>query len=305
MNLHTLDLNLLPVFAALYRQRNVSRAANEVGLTQSAMSNALSRLRISCDDPLFVRTRGGMVPTALADMLAGPVLEALQTLETGFAQPFGFNAERSERTFSLLMSDIGEAVVLPKLIQALYATAPSIKIQAIRLPHSEYTRAMESGTADLAVGNLDFLNAGYYQQRLFDDSYSCIVRANHPTIDSDLSLVQYLAASHILVRTGNTEPLVESALSQMRCRRNVRLEVAQYHIAAKVVAETDLIASVPRNTARGFSNLKVFPLPFTVPTAEVRQFWHERNHHDPANQWLRKMIAAIITSDPSEISIAA
>jgi DNA-binding transcriptional LysR family regulator len=303
MNLHKLDLNLLPVFAALYRQRNVSRAANEVGLTQSAMSNALSRLRSSCDDPLFVRTRGGMVPTALADILAGPVLEALQTLENGFSQPFGFNAEHSERTFSLLMSDIGEAVVLPKLIQALYATTPGIKIQAIRLPRSEYAQAMESGTADLAVGNLDFLKAGYYQQRLFDDSYSCIARADHPVIAEALTLEQYLAAGHVFVKTGNTEPLVENALSQRHGRRNIRLEVAQYHIAAKVVAETDLIASVPQNTARGLANLKVFPLPFDMPTAEVRQFWHERNHHDPANQWLRKTIAALIALDACKTSV--
>ncbi|MES2537096.1 MAG: LysR family transcriptional regulator [Pseudomonadota bacterium] len=292
MNIHRLDLNLLPVFAALYRERNVSRAALEVGLTQSAMSNALLRLRKSCDDPLFVRTRAGMMPTVLADRMAGPVLDALKLLQIGLDQPGGFDPAQSERTFRLLMSDMGESAILPKLIDALHAAAPGIKIAALRMAHDEYPSALENGTVDLAVGNLSFLSAGYYQQRLFEDNYVCIARADHPIIQDGITLEQYLDAVHVFVSIGNTELLVENALSKGRRRRSIRLEVANYHTAATVVATSDLIASVPRSAA-GLGNLNVFPLPFDVPTAGVRQFWHERFHHDPANQWLRSTIAGL------------
>ncbi|MGH8845837.1 MAG: LysR family transcriptional regulator [Polaromonas sp.] len=290
MNINTFDLNLLRVFTAVHELRNVSRAAIAIGLSQPAMSNALQRLRRICDDPLFVRTRGGMEPTALAASLADPVRQALDILQNCLSNPAGFDPARSDRLFRLLMSDVGEVIVLPKLMDALQRTAPAVRIEALQSPHENYPAALESGQADLAIGNLTTLRGGFYQQLLFSDSYICIARKNHPLIGKQLTLKDYLMLSHVVTTAGSAESMVEKALAR-RQHRIVRLKVTHYHVAATIVANTDLVATVPENAALGLKNLQIFELPIRVTQAQVRQFWHRRAHGDPANQWLRAFIA--------------
>lgn len=293
MNINTFDLNLLRVFTAVYEVRNVSRAAVVTGLSQPAVSNALQRLRRVCDDPLFVRTRTGMEPTALAMSLAEPVRRALDILQNCLSNPAGFEPGRSDRVFRLLMSDVGEVIVLPKLMDALQKVAPGIRIEALQIPHENYPGALESGQADLAIGNLAMLKGGFYQRVLFSDNYMCIARKNHPLVGKRPTLKDYLALSHVVTTAGSTEGLVEKALARRRQHRIVKLKVTHYHVAATIVANTDLVATVPENAVMGLKNLQMFELPFPLVHAQVRLFWHRRAHQDPANQWLRGFIAGL------------
>lgn len=294
MNIKNFDLNLLRVFVAIYTARSVSKAALQVGLTQAAMSNALRRLRDQCDDPLFVRSNGVMEPTALAMALALPLQEALNAIERSLTSSLGFDPLSSTRTFRMLTSDVGERVVLPKLMAALKTAAPDIRIEAIRLPQSDYAQALRSGDVDLAIGNIAVLQRGFYQQLLFEDRYLCIARKGHPNVAGELTLDDYLAEDHVVSLAGSTDNLVEDALACMRRRRNIKLKVTHYYGASAIVAESDLIATVPENAVSGMHTLQKLSLPFAIPGARVRQFWHRRAHKDPANQWLRTLIAGLI-----------
>lgn len=291
MNIKNFDLNLLRVFVAVYRLRSVSRAADSIGLTQPAMSNALRRLREQCDDLLFTRAAGTMEPTALATRLFTPIEEALGGIENCFARVGGFQPESSGQTFKLLMSDVGEMVVLPKLMQALSRAAPRVRIEAARIPYTEYAQALRVGHADLAIGNIDFLQTGFYQQHLFDDRYFCIARHGHPCLSEKLTVSRYLSFGHVVSTAGSTDVLVEEALSGRKQARDIKLTVTHYHRCAAIVAQSDLIATVPGNAIAGMEAVKTIPLPFKMPQARVRQFWHRRAHTDAAHKWLRQLIA--------------
>lgn len=291
MNIKNFDLNLLRVFVVVYRLRSVSRAANAIGLTQPAMSNALRRLREQCNDPLFTRSGRAMEPTTLANSLFAPLEAALAGIETCFAHARDFRPATSTRSFRLLMSDVGEMVVLPWLMRALASVAPGVSIEASRIPLADYAQALRSGQADLAIGNIDFLQAGFYQQHLFDDRYLCIARQGHPGLGDKLSLARYLAQGHVVATAGSTDVLVEEALSARRQRRDIKLTVTHYHRCAAIVTQSNLIATVPANAVKGMEGLDTYTLPFKMPRARVRQFWHRRAHTDLAHQWLRQLIA--------------
>lgn len=292
VNITTFDLNLLRVFAAVYAERNVSRAASVLGLTQPAISNALIRLRRSCDDSLFERTRAGMEPTALAQQLIGPVREGLGLFKNALESPKGFDPPRSERRFRLLMSDVSGAVILPGLMRVLANEAPGIGIEAIQIPLAQYVAALEQGHADLAIGNLSFLRAGFLQQRLFTTSYCCIARRGHPEIGKRFGLEQYLGMQHIAVSGGNADPLVDHELGRKRRHRKVHLRVTHYHAAVDIVAATSLIATLPQVAVRS-TEVQTLAVPLKLPRSNVRQFWHRRTNQDPGHRWLRAVMARI------------
>ncbi len=296
MNIQTFDLNLLLAFDALYSERNVTRAGARIGLSQPSMSNALTRLRKLCDDPLFVRTRIGMEPTPLAQKLAVPVQQGLETLKIGLEQPFGFDPVSSDRTFHLVMSDIAEISVLPRLMAALKRAAPNVNIVATQVPRDRFRSVLENGEADLALGNLPELKSGFYQQRLFQDNYVCLARSNHPDIGDRLSLRQYMQGSHIQVSTSVGDTIINHELAKRRLQRRIALQVPHFLVVTVIVMHSDLLVTIPSTVVsllRTMERVKVMKLPFAIPDANVRQFWHQRYHHDPANRWLRRLIAGI------------
>lgn len=291
MNIKNFDLNLLRVFVMVYRLRSVSLAASAIGLTQPAMSNALRRLREQCNDPLFTRSGRAMEPTVLANNLFAPLENALAGIEACFEHVGDFRPASSNRTFHLLMSDVGEMVVLPRLMRALATAAPSVNIEASRIPQADYGSALRSGQADLAIGNISFLHTGFYQQHLFDDRYLCIARKGHPGLAGRLTLALYLSQQHVVATAGSTDALVEEALSGRQQRRDVKLTVTHYHRCAAIVLQSDLIATVPGNAVNAMDGLETYSLPFEMPKAHVRQFWHRRAHTDAAHKWLRQLVA--------------
>lgn len=295
MNIDRIDLNLLRVFAAVHAERNVTRAAVRLGITQPAISNAMTRLRRTLDDPLFVRTRQGMEPTALAMRLALPVHQALEMLRNSLEMPEHFDPATARKTLRLLMSDAGEETVLPALLERLESVAPGLAVDSVRAPHAQYAQLMEQGEADLAIGNLRFLPASFYQQRLFKDPYLCICNPQGAFAGrTRIALRQYAQAGHVMVVGGNAEALVEQAFARKRLQRQVRLKVSSYHVALKVVRGTSLLATVPRCFVTPAVHTLELPLP--LPAADVRQFWHARMHHDPAHVWFRSLVAEMFTS---------
>jgi len=296
MNIRNFDLNLLRVFAALEKERHVSRASQSLGLSQPAVSNALQRLRQQCNDPLFVRGPRGMEPTPLAMAMRDPIQHALHLMEAGLALATAFHAESSEHVFKIATSDVGEKVLLPRLTAHLVGCAPRIRVDAVRMPTTEYADALRTGAMDLAIGNLTLPEGGYFQQLLFSDRYVCVVAENHPRIGVSLSPDDYFSLEHVIATGGNVEPVLQQHLPPHRLTRRVRLSVVHYHIAALLAAQTELVATLPEKAVQGIVGLRTLPLPFDLPAAGIRQFWHRRVHVDPAHKWLRGSLAALMNS---------
>ncbi len=296
MNIDSLDLNLLRIFLAVYRARSVSRAALDLGLTQPAVSNAMTRLRKQIGDPLFVPTSKGMEPTVVADDVAPAVATALSLVQQAVERPARFEPGKSQRTFRLLMSDVGEVSILPDVFNALQFTAPGVCIESIRLPHSEYAEALSAGSADLAIGNLPFLKTNqFFQQRLFSEPYLVISRPHHPIVRKGrISLDEFIGARHVTVAGGNADALVDAALGKMKLKRQVCARLGSHQAAALVVSQTDWLATFPLRAIP--ASVRSSELPISLATAEVRQFWHRRAHRDAGSQWLRTVLAETFAS---------
>jgi DNA-binding transcriptional LysR family regulator len=291
MNLADLDLNLLRVFDAVYTHRNVSAAAAALSLSQPAVSNALKRLRGEFGDELFTRTPQGMEPTPLADRAAVTVGHALALLRDGLEPGQVFDPSRAQRTFTLIMSDIGEIVFLPALLQFLQGAAPGVRIEALTLPVKESRLAMESGAVDLAIGFLPDLKAGFYQQRVFEQKYVCMVRRDHPRIGETLSMKGFTEARHAVVNAqGTGHGIVETMFERAGLTPEVLVRLPHFLAVPMVVAATDLVVTVPQKLGEAFARVlpvRLLPHPLRIPVFQVNQYWHRRYHKDPANQWLR------------------
>jgi DNA-binding transcriptional LysR family regulator len=288
------DLNLLVVFDAVLRHRSVSRAAEAVGLSQPAVSNGLRRLREHFHDRLFVRTAEGMVPTPAAEALGGSVSAALAQIGAGLARRAAFDTRVEQRTFTLIMTDIGEIVFLPRLLETAKRAAPGISFRTVQLPAAATRRALETGEVDLAVGFVPDLKAGVFQQRLFTTEYVCMARADHPSIGDRVTRAQFMAATHAVADAeGTGHYVVAQALARLRPAPRVGLRVPQFLALPLIVGTSDMLATVPLPLAyelRRAANVKLLAHPLKLPRIEIRQFWHERYHDDPANRWLRETI---------------
>lgn len=298
---HT-DLNLLLVFEALMKERNVTSAAHALGLTQPTLSHALNRLRRMCGDELFVRTARGMQPTAHAQAMAEPLTAALNLIRGTLEQRDSFDPAQAKRLFRVLLTDIGTVNFLPALIAYLQDHAPGVQLETSQVPIDQYKSALQDGAVDLAIGQMPPIEAGFYQQRIFEDEFVCVVGASHPRIRSAPSLEQFLQERHVRVSLpGRPYSAVDEVLSDMSCVRNVMVTVSQYLALLPILSATDLVAAVPQRVFLAMSGsgaLRMYPLPFPAPRVVVRQFWHARKHADPALVWLRGVISELFAPAP-------
>jgi len=294
VNVGDLDLNLLRAFDAVLRDGSVTAAGDRLGLSQPAMSNALSRLRRLLDDPLFVRTPSGMRPTPFAQRLAAPVRQALDLIQTALAQQAAFDPRTSQRSFRLQLSDVGEIVFLPALLERLEREAPRVRVETGQLPQDEVSDALAAGEIDLAVGFLPELSAGVVSKRLFRDRYVCLVRADHPRIGSRITLAQFLAASHLLVSArGSAHEIVEQTLRNKGLARRIALRVPHFTVVPMILARTDHMVIVPEGLMRAiarFGRFKSLKPPVDIPALDVKVHWHERFDQDPGIAWLRDVL---------------
>jgi DNA-binding transcriptional LysR family regulator len=298
MNIREADLNLLCILDALLRLRSVSRAAEDLGMSQPAVSFSLNKLRILFKDPLFIRAARGMRPTPRAEELAGPLQEVLDKIKSGLLTPTRFDPATTQRRFTFNMADVGELVFLPALRARLEAAAPGANIKTVSTPPSELEEAMRSGEVDLVVGYFpDLQGAAVYQQRLFSHSFVCIVRKDHPRIGSQLTRNRFLEEGHAVVQQeGKSHELFEQALADQGLARRVVISIPHFLAIPLIIAESDLIVTVPYAVARSFArmaDLKMLPPPIQVQRADLKQYWHARFHHDPANQWIRGVTASL------------
>lgn len=295
MDLKQLDLNLLLVFNQLLAERSVSGAARALGLSQPAVSNALARLRKAVGDELFLRTSRGMEPTPRAVQLAEPVAAALQLLHGALRQDQGFDPATSSRAFTIGMTDIGEIYFLPGLMEALTQAAPGVTVSTVRNTAVQLKDEMESGHVDLALGLLPQLRTGFFQRRLFTQRYVCLMRQGHPLDKRRIGLREFSAAEHLaVVSAGTGHGVVEDELARQGIERRVRLTVPHFVALGHILAGTDMIATVPERLAQrmaGPFGLRWLAHPAPLPEIGIHLLWHARLHREPANQWLRQLIA--------------
>jgi DNA-binding transcriptional LysR family regulator len=287
------DLRLLAVFDAIHASASVTRAADALALGQPAVSVALAKLRQHFGDPLFVRTSAGMVPTPFAQGLAPAVRAALEALDVVNAHRNDFDPATAQRTFGICMTDISQLVLLPALWQQLRAQAPGIRIEIEPLG-PDTSQRLESGAADLALGYMPQLEAGFFQQTLFRQQFVCMVSSGHPRIQGGLTLAQFEAADHAIVTSSGAAPrVVDREIERLGLTRRVAMEIPSFLGAAFVVEHTDLLVTIPKRLGdllQGRGAFRLLPVPFELPGYEVKQHWHERYHHDPGNQWLRRTV---------------
>ncbi|MBT0962163.1 LysR family transcriptional regulator [Denitromonas iodatirespirans] len=294
MDLRDIDLNLLVVFNQLLVDGRVSTVAENLGLSQPAVSNALRRLRTLLGDELFLRTSRGMEPTPFAQQLAEPVAYAMSTLHSALNQRSSFDPATSERTFSLAMTDIGEVYFMPTLMDALAQHAPRVKISTVRNTATSLREDMEAGVVDLAIGLLPHLQAGFFQRRLFHTHYVCLYRKDHPVARAPMSMATFSALDHLgVVAAGTGHGEVDALLERAGIERNIRLQVPHFTAVGHILQRTDLIATVPERLAQRC--VEPFGLAFSahpapLPSIAIKLFWHAKYHRDPANRWLRQLV---------------
>jgi DNA-binding transcriptional LysR family regulator len=296
MNITATNLNLFVAFDALITASSVSRAAKQVGITQSAMSNSLRQLRALFDDPLFIRTSHGVVATPRARELAGPVREALRLLERALG-PRQFDPAASTRTFVLITSDYVEFVLLPRLLARITRQAPGVQIQMLPWGLHQVPPHLAGGTADLMIGFYDQVPSHHHDTILFEERYVCIVRKRHPKVRDGLTLRTYVALKHVMVsQSAGASSGIDRALAALGQSRIVSLRVSHFLNVPPLIASTDLIAALSRRVAEPFARmlpLQVFEPPMRLRPSRVGMVWHDSVHDDPAHRWLRSAVAEV------------
>ncbi|MFC5479151.1 LysR family transcriptional regulator [Massilia suwonensis] len=297
-----LDLNLLPVFDTLVRVRNVSRAAEELDMSQSAVSHALKRLRSFFGDPLFLKTGSGMQPTPRALELVAPVQAVMETVRGELLVREGFDAATARRSFGLCLTDMGELIFLPRLIAQLRRAAPGCTLRTLQVPVQQIGTMLESGEADLALGSLHSVPDGLFQQQLFARSFVTIVNRGNRAIGETLTRERFFALEHIVVSlSGRIEDAYDAVIDQGNEPRRIYLTTPHFLTVPMIIEQNpDLIATVPRELATKFAtykSIRMVETPVSVPPFGIRQFWHPRFQHDAANIWLRKLVKETFDTD--------
>jgi DNA-binding transcriptional LysR family regulator len=300
MHLPSFDLNLIVALDALLRERSVTRAAGRVGISQSAMSHALSRLRVVTGDALLVRARSGMVPTIRAEALGPPIRRALADVAGALAKVPPFDPRTAQGKITIGTSDYGELVLLPKLMARLAREAPGLDLR-IRAHGEDVTGQLASGALDLVIAPLRPSEdaPAIFGRRLFDERFVCVVRKGHPLAGKKLTLARYVGFSHALIAPRETEGgYVDDALGRLGLKRRVAIMVPHFLIAPHVVATTDLICTFAARVASALA--KPLGLAILRPPAELKlagftmsAIWHERTQNDAAQRWVRELFVDV------------
>lgn len=305
MDYRRLDLNLLLVLDVLFVEGSVSETAKRLGTSQPTVSSALGKLRQFFGDELFIRGDGRMRPTPRAEALRDPIRKMVATLRDEILQAPVFDPTTSTLTFTIAMSDIGELVFLPRILKSFARDAPRVQIRVISMKFDELETAMADGLVDLALGYFpDFTGSAFYEQKLFDHPFVCIVRSDHPRAEQDLTLERFLSLDHAVVaQEGRSQEIFENRMRELGLERRIILRSQHFMSVPLLVANSDLITTVPRAVGRAYArmaDIKLLAPPLEIPPIVLKQFWHKRVHVDPAVTWLRKTVSSLfLNSDPS------
>lgn len=310
--LKNLDLNLLPVFDSLLRTGSVSRSAVELGLTQSALSHALRRLRDYFRDPLFVRTSGRLLPTTRATELEPVIVSMMSSARTHLVAGAGFDASQTHRTFTVSMSDMSAAYFMPRLVREMRVLAPTSSLKICCVPSHQISEALERGEIDLAVTTARIQTEGLYQQQVVAQELVCLVASSNSAVELGMNLPTYLGASHIGISPhGQDVDFFEWMATDLGLRRRFALVVNSFLVLPALIPGTDLIATVPRCLPDLYASafdVKTLPLPLSVSAPILRQVWHPRFHADAGHVWFRKLMFNLFDSpdriaSPIEVAV--
>lgn len=294
MDIYSIDLNLLRVFDALMRTKNVTKAGELLNLSQPSVSFALGKLRAHCNDELFVRTPGGVQATPRALRMAKPLRHALELIQRDVFQSDEFAPATSDRVFRVGMGDIAEMTFLPQLLARIHREAPGVTIKTANLPLSTLEQEMIAGDVDLVVGYYpNFSKGNFYQQQLCDDDFVCMMRSGHPLTSSPLTIDDYRKAYHVVPAPDNRgQDLFEEFLKAQGIERKIALATPHFLCIPYMLFDSDLVVTVPRECVAPFSRiarLRAMELPFSAPRFDIKQHWHAMYHGDPGNRWLRSL----------------
>jgi DNA-binding transcriptional LysR family regulator len=320
-----IDLNLVVAFDALAYERSVTLAAQRVGITQSAMSHALRRLRALLGDPLLVRGQSGMVLTPRAELLAVPVRSSLVTLGRALSGPARFEPASAVRAFRIATPDLFDVLAIPALLERVRVESPSVDLSIVPIDPRRLPALLETGDVDAAVvprfesfaGAQPVpvpVAAGLVRKVLFRDDYTCLIRADHPALRGSggkrkraakpMSVETYAALSHLAVSPGGDgRGLIDSELAQRGLTRRIALRIPAFYTALEMVRRSDLILTAPSALARFIpadGSVAAFPPPIPVPAHTLNLMWHERFTQDPGHAWLRE-----VTTEVSRVAMNA
>ncbi|WP_158219270.1 MULTISPECIES: LysR family transcriptional regulator [unclassified Achromobacter] len=302
MDLNRLDLNLLKIFDAVYRLRSLTEVAKEVHLSQPAVSHALGRLREALGDRLFIRTAEGLTPTARCERLAPPVRAALETIRDSLQDTANFCPADCTREFRVLLTDVGEMLLVPPLIAHLRSVAPQVKLAIFQAPRTHYERMLGEHEVDIAISNLNLQRQTLRRESLFRDH--CVVLRRARADDTratagPLTLEEFERSHHVLISPPH-DP-VEQVLAQLNITRKTQLRLPNYFALPRVLASSDWLVTVPSRIAsylQSYVALDIEDVPFPSPVFDVRMYWHTRHDTDPAHSWLREVFLTVFQAAP-------
>jgi DNA-binding transcriptional LysR family regulator len=290
--LSQLDLNLFRVFDVVYRERNFTRAAEVLFLSQSAVSHALARLREQLDDPLFVRQGRGVAPTPIAERLAPGIQEALTLFQQAVARTRHFDPRRDAGHVTLAMNDELEPSLLPRFVTRLRESTPQVRVASVRLDRASLERDLASGRLDLAVDVAQPTGADLRHTALLRDTF-CVVSARRRKLD----VVAYLAARHVTVSSRRTGLALEDlVLGRLGYQREIAVRCQHPEAACRIVAGSDLLLTMPRRHAAALNaplGNQLLPMPVALPPVELHLYWHRQVDGEPRSQWLRTELLAL------------
>lgn len=307
MNIHRVDLNLLVYLDVLLRERNVTRAAAHLGISQPALSNSLRRLRTLFDDPLLVRTSEGMTPTERAMQLQPTIRTILAAVEQALETRKEFDAAAASRVFRIMASDYAESTLIPALLRRLRNEAPGITLD-ILTPSDVTFLDVEQGKVDMVINRFDSMPQSFHQTTVWQDTYACLLSKNN-SIRDNFNLSTYLQGRHVWVsKTGmgagvgmnpqDSQRLgwVDEALRRQGKKREITVFTRHYQAAALLAEQRDLIVTVPSKLAelqRRNPRVVIKSPPFEIPPFELKMAWSPLLQHNPAHQWLRRLIVEV------------
>lgn len=301
-----LDLNLLPVLVTIYDHQSVSAAAQHLGMSQSAVSTILAKLRIKYGDPLFHRVGHGMQATARMRRLIEPLRESLARVEDTLVGEPAFNPRTTEHTFTFAMSDLGEMVFMPKILRRIRQLAPRAMVRSVAATAAQIERGLETGDIDLAVGYFpDLRDKSFLERHLFFHHFVCLLRANHPITASTLSLSQFLSLDHAVVYgAGRTYEIFERFLRSKKIHRRVALRTPHFMSIPFIILQSDLVVTVPHAVGMFVKNvhmnIRIAQPPLRTPRIDLKQHWHRNFQRDPKNKWLREVVSDLFTDESDE-----
>ena len=291
MNLSDKDLNLFVVFDVIYTERNLTKSGEVLGITQPAVSNALSRLRENFNDELFVRTSKGMVPTPVAENMVNDIRQALDLIRNSISESESFNPKTAKATFRISIGDTSEYRLLPQLIKNISNLAPGVDVESYLTPRTETPKELAAGNIDFAIDPPIHSDPNLRNKKIYQDDYVLVVNKKHPIAKKKkISLEDYLNLSHIHIsKRASGLGHVDTTLNRLGLTRRIALKAQHFLVAPYIIDQSNLAMTTIKSFSRG-RELKVFQLPFKINPLVLHLYWHVNKDMDPANKWMRELI---------------